>query len=146
MMRHGVVTTGLLAAAVLLGGCGKAPPPPIVPVEGTLLLNGAPLPRAQVRFVPMIEYGTEFIATAVTDDQGRFTLTCNGQPGACAIENHVVVADEIPERLTGENAQRELAEYRRSLKNRPIPPKYATLGESPLRVAVKADQKEYKVE
>ena len=71
-----------IALALFSQGCGKEPPPAIVPAQGTVLLDGAPLPNAQVRFIPNIGYGAEYIATGVTDDQGRFTLQCNGQPGA----------------------------------------------------------------
>ena len=136
------------AAAVILlvamAGC-KAPPPPIVEAEGVVLLDGKPLNRAQVRFIPMIQYGPEYTATGVTDEAGRFKLTCKGQPGACACENCVLVMEaDIPARLQGENAQLELAKYLQSLGGRPIPPQYADLTASSLSVTVTADQKEYR--
>jgi len=147
MLRNCLGPGVWLVAAVLLGGCGKGSPPPIVPAGGIVLLNGAPLPKAQVRFIPMIEFGAEYIATGVTDDKGRFTLTCHGEPGACAIENHVTVSEaDIPVQLRGENAQRELAAYLRSLPNREIPRKYSSVMETPLRVTVTADQGDYKLE
>src|SRR5262249_7245289 len=71
----------------------KEATPPILPVQGVVMLNGAPLPRASVRFLPQTQLGSEFIAVGVTDDQGKYTLQCKGQPGACAGENMVLVAE-----------------------------------------------------
>lgn len=137
---------GLAACVVvsLLAGCGKAPPPPIVAVEGVVRLDGKPLNKAQVRFIPMIDYGAEYVATAVTDETGHFTLICNGRPGACACENRVLVVEsDIPKELQGENAQLELARYFRSLGGRPIPEKYADLTQSPLSITVTPDHGPY---
>jgi hypothetical protein len=142
-----VRTASVAAAAALVAlaaGCGKAPPPPIVEVEGVVCLGGKPLNKAQVRFIPLIDHGPEYVATGVTDEAGRFKLTCNGQAGACACENRVLVMEaDIPARLQDEKAQLELARYFRSLGGRPIPPRYGSLTDSPLTVNVKADQKEY---
>ncbi len=137
------------AALFLFGfaGCGKTPPPPIVEVEGTVRLEGRPLYNVEVRFIPNIQYGAEYLAKGITDKEGRFKLTCKGKPGACAGENHVLVKEtEIPARLKGENAQRELAIYLQSLGDRPLPPQYADLIDNPLVANVSADQKEYNFE
>jgi hypothetical protein len=132
--------------ALFSEGCGEAPPP-IVPAQGIVSLNGAPVPKAQVRFIPNIGFGAEYIATGVTDEEGRFTLQCNGQPGACAVESTIVVTEaDIPAHLQGENSQRELAVYLRALKNRPIPQHYASPVSSPLRVTVTAEQPDHKRE
>lgn len=142
--RYAGVTVLCLALA-LAGGCGKEPPPAILPAQGVVLLNGAPVPMAQVRLIPKIGYGAEFIATGVTDDQGRFVLKCNGQPGACATENIVVIGEaDIPPQYQGESRQRELAVYLRSLKNRPIPTTYANLVSTPLKITVSEGQSEIK--
>jgi hypothetical protein len=142
-----VLAASCIAFAFSIIGCGKAPPPPIVPAQGTVVLNGAPLPAAQVRFIPSTGYGTEYIAAAVTDDQGHFTLECNGQPGACATENTVLVLEaDIPPQFQGENRQRELATYLQSLKNRPIPRTYGTLVTTPLKLTVREGQPDYKLE
>jgi hypothetical protein len=148
--RKGKVVRSASAAAagfflmVLIGGCGQASPPPLVEAEGIIRLDGVPLNNAQVRFVPVGNFGPEYIATGVTDKAGRFRLTCNGRPGACACECRVLVMEaDIPARLQGENAQHELAAYMRGLGGRPIPPKYTDLTASPLTAHVSADQKEY---
>jgi hypothetical protein len=144
-----MVRTSLAAAVVvaLLAGCGKAPPPPIVVVEGVIRLDGKPLNKAQVRFIPVTDHGPEYMASGVTDEAGRFKLTCKGQPGACAGENRVLVTEsDIPRHLQGEAAQAELARYFQSLGGRPIPLKYGDLTQSPLAVTVTADQRDYPLE
>lgn len=134
-------------AVVLFGGCGKAPPPPIVVADGIVRLDGRPLNNVEVRFIPSIDYGAECVAKGVTDKAGRFTLTCKGQPGACACENRVVIVEAaLPSRLKGENAQAELARYLQTLGGRPLPQKYANLADNPLVINVTADQQEYPIE
>jgi hypothetical protein len=136
-----------IAVAILTQGCSKEAPPPIVAAQGVVLLNGAPLATAQVHFIPQIKFGPEFIATGVTDAQGRYSLTCNGQPGACAVDNMVTVSEAgIPSKLQSEKAQRELAVYLQSLKNRPIPQNYGSPVTTPLSVKVTEGQSEYKLE
>ncbi len=148
MRGRGIASVGYCVVLLqFCAGCGKEDPPPIVPAKGVVLLGGKPLPTAQVRFIPQIGFGAQYIATATTDDQGRFTLQCSGQPGACAVENMVTVSEaDIPPKLQGEGAQRELANYLRSLKNRPIPRNYASPASSPLRVTVSEGQEEYVLE
>ena len=144
MLRSGMLGAAL---AVVLAGCGKPPPPQIVEVEGVVRLEGKPLKNVAVRFVPVADDATEYVASGVTDEAGRFRLTCKGQTGACAGQNRVLVMEaDIPRRLQDEKAQAELAKYFQSLGGRPIPPKYANLVESPLTADVKADQKVYTFE
>jgi hypothetical protein len=116
----------------------------ILPVEGLVRLDGKPLQKAEVRFIPVDDFGATYIATGITDEHGRFKLTCNGKHGALAGENRVLVLEsEIPSELKREDAQLELARYFQSLGGRPIPPKYANLTESPLSVTVTSDRGEY---
>jgi hypothetical protein len=139
---------GCLLLAGLLPGCGKKVPP-IVEATGGVRLDGKPLKNVRVRFVPVADYGPEYVATGVTDQSGRFQLTCHGKPGACACEHRVVVLEgEIPAALKGEDlrVQDELARYLQSLGGRPLPAQYATLANSPLTVTVTAQQKEYPLE
>jgi hypothetical protein len=146
MVRKASVVVVGVALALLPAGCGKSPPP-IVEAEGTVLLDGKPLNKAQVRFIPVDGYGAEYMASGVTDEEGRFQLTCHGRPGACACDHVVLVTEtDIPPRLQGENAQAELAKYFESLGGRPIPPIYGNLTESPLTASVTAGQKQYNFE
>ena len=137
-----------LVVAVALVGCARVPPP-VTDAEGTLLLDGKPLPGAEVEFVPeLAHFGAEMNSTGVTDDQGHFRLTCvyNQQPGAVVGKHHVVVTEApTPPELRGMDgrSQARLAEYLAKLKNRPIPEVYGTLGKTPLVVEVKAGEKTY---
>lgn len=135
------------ALAVALTGCA-AKPPAIVPVEGVVLLDGAPLPKVNVMFFPQGEFdgASDYIAQGVTDDQGRFRLTCHGQDGACACENIVAVMDDVPEGLSASSARTRYYEYMNSLKNRPVPDRFRSAATSPARVAVTAGQTEYRID
>jgi hypothetical protein len=144
MLRLCVGASVCFTLAVLVG-CGSSPPP-IVPVECVVKLNGTPLPKAKVIFYPQFENSSEYIAQGMTDDNGRVTPTCKGQPGACATENIVAVVEDIPERLTPEGARAELQAYMKSLPNRPIPSHYRNMSESALKVAFSPDKKEYTIE
>jgi hypothetical protein len=132
-----------VALVGLLAGCGREPPPPIIDAEGVVLLEGMPIYNAKVRFIPQIDHGPEFIAMGITDKEGRFKLTCNGLPGACAGENLVVIGEaDIPAKLQSENAQTALIAYKKSLGPRP-PAKYANLAQSPLTALVTEAQKQF---
>jgi hypothetical protein len=136
-------TRWAIVAVFFLPGCAD-PPPPIVEARGVVRLDGVPLKKVEVRFIPMIDNGMEFIAKGITDDAGRFTLTCKGQSGACACGNQVVIREsEIPARLRSETKQVELHDYLKSLGGRPLPQKYSSLVDNPLIVNVTAGQKEY---
>jgi hypothetical protein len=135
----------LVLAAVLLAGCGKAPPP-IVKVTGVVRLEGKPLNRARVVYLPQTADSREYIASGLTDETGRYQLTCNGQAGACAGENRVLILEsDNPLELRGESlqVQAKLVKYRESLGNRPIPGKYGTAVRSPLRATVTNQNTEY---
>jgi hypothetical protein len=121
-------------------GCNTQAPPEIVPAEGIVLLNGKPLAKAQVRFIPTMDVGPEFIATAITDEQGKFKLESNGQSGAAVGEHLVAVCEsDPPQELLSESKQRELAVYLRSLQNRPIPPNYGSPVGSGLSATIAKD-------
>ena len=138
--------TALSALLVVFSaGCTKTPLS-IVQAMGVVRLDGKPLKKARVVFIPQIDVGQEYIASGLTDETGRYQLTCNGQPGACAGENRVLILEsEAPPELLSESleVQARLVKYRQSLGNRPIPGKYGTVVRSPLRAAVRAEQTEY---
>jgi hypothetical protein len=140
-----LVVVGLLS----LEGCAHRLPP-VVPAHGTVLLNGKPLPNASVTFVPMLEYfGAESNSTAVTDENGQFTLTCayKNQPGAVVGTHVVLVTDPpLPDDLRKEQDSRVRNDYRAKLGNRPIPSDYSSVSKSPIKIEVKESQSEYKIE
>jgi hypothetical protein len=142
----------LPAACCLLAFCGCAKgPPPMTPVSGVVLLDGQPLPQAKVEFCPVLKgFGAEMNSSAVTDDQGRFTLakSLTNEPGA-VVGQHRVLITEMPTpgefRSQDPATQARYAAYMAKLKNRPIPANYGVLATAEI-VEVKPDQKEYKIE
>jgi hypothetical protein len=139
------------ARAVLLGamfvalvvGCGKKSPA-IVPASGIIRLEGRPLKKVAVRFVPKTGQDPEYIAVGVTDESGRYTLTCNGKPGACAGEHHVLVTEaELPDLPKDERGHPQVAAYFQSLGGRPLPKQYSRVIDSPLIADVRPGRAEY---
>jgi hypothetical protein len=148
-MIRSLFCASLLALLFLAGGCGPRRPV-FTDAEGTVTLNGKPLPYAQVEFVPLLEgYGAEFNSLGITDENGHFTLRCGDKPGA-VIAKHRIVVREGPApkeaRSPSEEGQQALTEHMKKLKNRPIPARYGSAVASPLQLDVKADQKTYDLE
>jgi hypothetical protein len=89
--------TMLMTAACLawLGGCARDDGPKLVPVSGTVLVNGQPMPSAHVTFLPTGETrGTG--ADGKTDASGVFTLKARHRgPGAVAGTYKVVVSKMV---------------------------------------------------
>jgi hypothetical protein len=141
---------GGLGMVVVLALCGCAKTPPsVTDATGTLTLDNKPLPQAWVEFVPQLkDFGAEMNSSAITDDQGHFTLTCafNSEPGA-VVAKHRVLVREAPTpgefRRQDEQTQARYKQYRDKLKNRPIPTSYGNLEQTPLVIEVKPDQKTY---
>jgi len=134
-----LLTAGLVAA---VAGCASKPPA-IVAVDGTATLDGAPLPFAQVEFIPELKnFGAEYNSSAVTDENGHFVLVCAlGQQSGAAVATHkVLVSEYTPDDMRGMSgqAQAKLADYQAKQKNRPIPAEYGVLAKTPLTVQVKS--------
>ena len=64
----------LLASILFVAGCSQGPEgPPLVPVEGTITLDGKPLGKADLMFVPDGDTRGQG-GVAQTDQEGKFTL------------------------------------------------------------------------
>ena len=136
----------------MLVGCGDAPPD-IVPLSGLVSLGGKPLSKAEVQFLPLAEgLDGSYIATGVTDKEGKFSLSLRGDkgPGCVACPCKVMIREApMPEevRAAYNTKKHALVErYQASLKNRPIPKKYTSLRTTPLKFEVSAEQSEYNIE
>jgi hypothetical protein len=139
---------GLLAGLLLVGGCGKVPPS-MTEVEGTVTVDGYPLPNALIRFMPeLTQWGAEMNSTGITDDKGYFKLTCayKQEPGAAVGKHRVLVTDApAPAEARGMSAEAQgaMTRYTNGLKNRPIPAIYSNLAQTPLIITVEPGQKVY---
>ncbi len=149
MLGYCLRTIAYYSAIVLVCGCGSSKPSPtqILEVEGSVLLDGEPLRKVRVSFVPKGDYGPEYIAVGTTDESGRFTLSCHGQPGACIGENTVLITEsELPPHLKGERGRQDKIKYFESLGGRPLPERFGSLAaDNPIIVTVSADRKIYAV-
>ena len=79
MMRHRYAGFSLLLVVASLAiGCNRGPAPPkLVPVHGTVTLDGKPLPGAAVTFVPVGNtQGTG--ASGYTDQDGKYEVLDRG--------------------------------------------------------------------
>lgn len=94
---------GTIGAAVALTvatccGCGGAKLKGLKPVEGVVLYEGVPLAWASVALTPTDATPGAKMATAITDENGRFkarTLGCDGAfPGEYAVAVEKYIADE----------------------------------------------------
>ncbi len=84
------VVTFAACGALLAVGCGKpvAPPPPLGVVAGSVTLDGQPLPKASLSFVPTGTQGHG--SNAVTNEAGRYELTYDGSHAGAVIGSHRV--------------------------------------------------------
>lgn len=141
-----LLTTTLL----ICSGCSGKETIIMVPIEGTLLLDGKPLPQAQVEFMPEFKgHGAQANSYAITDDKGKFKLINGAEEGAAIATHRVVINDAPPPasaRGQDEASQQRLTDYVNSLKNRPIPVMYQTYTATPLRVEVKAEKRDIVIE
>jgi hypothetical protein len=98
-------------------------------VEGTLTLDGAPLPGAHVEFIPDVDAAAKAPSSGgTTDAKGVFRLTRNdnGKPGAAVCAHRVVVYPGRPE-----GKERDAAPPL-------VPAAYMNAAKTPLRVEVTA--------
>lgn len=164
MRSRGLAASLLVAGLAALSGCGGGG---YVSVSGLVTLDGEPLPEATVSFVP--DGGGE-IATGVTDEDGRFSLTSNRDTGAKpgVYKVTIVATDEKAEpslgvgqimaakygkageaqKVSGGDAQKVIKEQQKTSAERAkrarrkTPPIYGDLIKTPLTATV--PQPEYK--
>jgi hypothetical protein len=84
----------LWGVVLLASGCSGAAP--IVPVSGRVTLDGRPLRKALIQFMPVARPNSIEApgpgSTGVTDDDGRYTLTTIGSSAKGAVVGDHIVA------------------------------------------------------
>jgi hypothetical protein len=80
-----------LFAATCVIGCSRGPR--LAEVKGVVKLNGKPMPKVMVEFVPDAKTGAR--STGTTDENGQYALVCDdGQrPGAIVGPHRVLLHD-----------------------------------------------------
>jgi len=97
-----------LVLLVALAGC-QGKPYGVAAVSGTVTLDGKPLPKASVTFVPMATKERQNpgpTAQGLTDEQGKFTVSVDPQtPGAvigkCRVYITTLLTDPADDRDAG---------------------------------------------
>ncbi len=86
-----------LLGLVLVTGCGKQEAE-LIPVSGTVKIDGVLAPNILVRFMPdIIEKNTGPSSSAITNEKGEFTLKCDDQRDGAVAGNHVVTFVDMDE-------------------------------------------------
>ena len=94
-MRHGFKLMAAAAAFAMCAGCGRGDLPDLAEVEGTVKLDGQPLPNVLVSFYPQ-DGGRP--GSCVTDDQGHYELDyVDGEKGTKPGMNRVEVTMVWPD-------------------------------------------------
>ena len=113
--------------------------PGLVPVAGTVTMNGNPVEGADVMFVPKEPTPNRRVAAAQTDAQGRFTLTTlNPQDGAAPGEYSVTIVKwelDGPERAPRYDRDGEIIPEFRTSSN-VLPSRYESPDKTPLVITV----------
>ncbi len=115
--------------AVLAAGCSDGVR--LLPVTGTVSIDGQPVADAAVMFTP-VDGGP--IASATTDDRGIFSLATANRPGAVAGEHRVTVCKQITHNPDYKNLSRQDAGMMRI--EWITPPRYSQPDTSGLRATV----------
>jgi hypothetical protein len=85
---------------VLVAGCSNSRKGRVTAVEGTVKLDGQPLVKVYVRFLP--ENANLPGSTATTDETGHYVLrTADDRTGAIVGKHRVVIADERADERSG---------------------------------------------
>jgi len=105
MIRYLVVSAVLLGLAVH-SGCGNSGTAQTARVDGTVTLDGAPLPNAKVGFNPAPGSKTAGrLAMGTADGSGKFSLSSfnkndGAMPGSYIV---TVIGDGVPEKYTSQD-------------------------------------------
>lgn len=132
----------LLVILALCGGCGSEPPP--AQVEGTLRVNGKPLDRCLITFLPEPDRGkAPPHATAVTDHQGRYRLRLPDQREGASLGWHRVTVQDLAVSTGVHRRDHGWIEAQQDRSKPPVrqsrvPALYGSSGDTPLRKEVHA--------
>ena len=94
---------GMLSVGCVVWGCGPAGPQ-LGKVDGTVTLDGTPLPQAVVSYVP-VEGGRT--AEGITDDQGHYVIEFAAGSQGALLGDHEVRVNTFREKVMGDNGRVE---------------------------------------
>jgi hypothetical protein len=106
-------------------GCGGGSDFAVAPVSGQVTLDGQPLPKAIVTFVPTEGGAERPSSVGETDSQGNFTLwTTTGEVGAIPGTHKVMIALASEVAAEGQSLPDDYS-WREAEKTNPIPVDYS---------------------
>lgn len=112
--------TLILMMPVAFAGCGDAQPYTIVPVAGTVTLDGKPLADARVVFQPMKSTGEDTVgpgSVGNTNEDGRFVLETVDRHDGAVVATHMV-------RITTSKIYEEPGSDETTMTRETVPPHY----------------------
>ena len=121
----------------------------MVAAEGTVMLDGRPLPKVRLEFIPTFGgFGGELLATAEAGDDAKFRVMNGIGTGLCA-GTYKVTVHELPppadmQEYRADTPARQKAYYA-ALANRPIPERYGSLTTTPLVVEITPQTTDYAI-
>jgi hypothetical protein len=135
-------STVLCLCALAVCGCSRGVP--LGQVEGTLQMNGAPLPDAMVTFIPEDRQLPQ--STGISNAEGHFELRCNnGAMGAAVGDHRVTVIDAAGAPAGKSKDDDELPEGADAPPSR-VPQKYTRPDKTPLRQSVSSGSQNIAIE
>jgi len=125
---------------LVASGCGGGDGLEYTEVGGTIKLGGRPLPGVQVEFYPVVAPGKPALppSRAVTDEAGRYQLTCVNNRVGAVIGHHRIVVRRPHEDRDPDAAPKAPA-------GPVIPIAYTIVGDTPLRVDVTPQRRDYEL-
>jgi hypothetical protein len=123
------LTTGGLLLSLIAAGCGGSDQPEIATVNGRVTLDGKPLPRGTVYFMPDNSKGTQGpMSMGEIGEDGRYKITSAGEREGAVIGFHQVRIE----------ARRKPKDFRDTEPPSLIPQRYDNPATSELTAEVKA--------
>lgn len=130
----------LVLSALFAAGCGKEPP--LVKVSGKVTHNGKPVPGLFLNFEP--DNGRP--SWAITDREGRFTLSCFEDNDGAVVGSHrvyVSIKDEGQEEMRKYRSEvltpAEIQAILKKYGNRETTPKWVEISRKTTEIEIKLD-------
>lgn len=136
--NRSVVHSVMLVIVIGLVGCGDGRPT-IVPIKGTVTLNGQPAQGVLLGFEPQGISGYQRPSVATSDSQGQFTVSTYGNGDGLPVGKFIVTAfkrELVGKAPEGFNSEDTAANTQPVKYQWTVPRKYSTAIDSGLTVEV----------
>ena len=91
--QFGYLVSALTAIACTAAGCNESRYPPTFPTTGVVSIDGAPIERATVSFLPL---DGQHPANGITDVEGRYLLSTFNKNDGARPGNFAVIIQKFP--------------------------------------------------